>query len=124
MLAAEGTPRSAELVYDRRTSPRVVLEAPALIDAYHGWRKCSVKSVSAAGICVMTEWALPVGARVDVYFEIPRALAVESQAEVVRQGDGELAFRFIALDEDARSALQAFVESHADVPLPSQVVVC
>lgn len=124
MLASEYAQRPVELVYDRRQSPRIELEAPALVDAYHVWRKCSVRSVSTTGISVQTDLELAVGARADLYFEIPRAVAVEVQGEVVRRREGELAFRFVDLPPDLAEAIAVYVQSHASEKLPAPAVVC
>ncbi len=124
MLTPELPQRPAELVYDRRTSARIALDAPALIDAFHAWRKCSVKSVSSTGVSVDTDWKLEIGTRVDVYFEIPRAVAVEAHAEVVRSAEHELAFRFIDLPADVASAVESYVRLNLSDSLPSFAVVC
>jgi hypothetical protein len=124
MLTSELPRRLAQLVYDRRSSARIALEAPALIDAFHAWRKCSIKSVSSSGLSVDTEWKLEVGTHVDIYFEIPRAMAVEARAEVVRQGDGELGFRFVDLPTDVESAVESYVRMNLSESMPSRVVVC
>jgi hypothetical protein len=124
MLASELTQRRTELLYDRRQSPRVGLDAPALVDAFHAWRKCTVQSVSTTGVRVRVDLDLAVGARADIYFEIPRAVAVEVHAEVVRQGDGELAFRFLDLTSEAAEAIAGYVRSHPSEGLPDFAVVC
>ncbi len=124
MLASDFTQRPAELVYDRRQSPRITLEAPALVDAFHAWRKCAVRSVSTTGISVLVDLDLAVGSRADIYFEIPRALAVEVHAEVVRQSDGELAFRFLDLPADAAEAIAMYVQSHTSEEPAADSVVC
>jgi hypothetical protein len=124
MLNHDLPQRPAELVYDRRTSARIALEAPALVDAFHAWRKCSVKSVSSSGLCVDTDWQLPIGTHVDVYFEIPRAMAVEARAEVVRRGDRELAFRFVELPLEVAAEVERYVRNHLSDSLPSLRVIC
>jgi len=124
MLASDFPHRPAELLYDRRRSPRIVLEAPALVDAFHTWRKCAVRSVSTTGISVQIDLELEVGARADIYFEIPRALAVEVHAEVVRRGEGELAFRFLDLSAEAAEAIAMYVQLHASEERPPQSVIC
>ena len=95
-----------------------------MVDAFHAWRKCAVRSVSTTGICVAIDLPLAIGARADIYFEIPRALAVEVHAEVVRCGDGELAFRFLDLSPDAAESIAMYVQSHSQEAAPSYAVVC
>lgn len=124
MLASDFSHRPVELVYDRRQSPRISLDAPALVDAFHAWRKCAVRSVSTTGISLIVDLPLAVGARADIYFEIPRALAVEVHAEVVRCSDGELAFRFLDLKPDAAEAIAMYVHSHPSEAEPKYAVVC
>jgi hypothetical protein len=124
MLASDLTHRLAELVYDRRQSPRIVLEAPALVDAFHTWRKCAVQSVSTTGISVQTDLNLPVGARADIYFEIPRAVAVEVHAEVVRRTEGVLAFRFLDLPAEVAEAIAMVVHAQRSDEQPSPAVIC
>jgi hypothetical protein len=124
MLASDFTHRPAELLYDRRRSPRIALEAPALVDAFHTWRKCVVRSLSTTGISVLVDLELEVGARADIYFEIPRALAVEVHAEVVRRSDGELAFRFLDLPADAVEAIAIYVASHSGEEPAAHSAIC
>jgi hypothetical protein len=124
MLASDFTQRPTELVYDRRQSPRIALEAPALVDAFHTWRKCAVRSVSTTGISVLVDLELAVGSRADIYFEIPRALAVEVHAEVVRRNEGELAFRFLDLSADAAEAIAMYVQSHSSEDALAHSGVC
>jgi hypothetical protein len=124
MLASDFPQQPPELVYDRRQSPRFSLDAPALIDAFHTWRKCAVRSVSTSGISLLVDLKLEIGARADIYFEIPRAVAVEVHAEVVRQADGEIGFRFLDLCDEAAEAIADYVHSHTSQPPAEEAVYC
>ena len=124
MLASDFTQRPVELVYDRRQSPRIALDAPALVDAFHSWRKCAVRSVSTTGVSLLVDLKLEVGARADIYFEIPRALAVEVHAEVVRQSDNELAFRFLDLPPASVEAIAMYVHAHTTEAPTEEALIC
>ena len=124
MLASDLPQRPAELVYDRRKSPRIALDAPALVDAFHTWRKCAVRSVSTTGVCLAVDLKLEVGTRADIYFEIPRAVAVEVHAEVVRQSDNELAFRFLDLPPDSAQAIATYVLAHTSEEPLEEALIC
>jgi hypothetical protein len=109
MLAPDTSASSAELIYDRRQYPRVKLEAPAIVDAFHSWQKCTLKSVSTKGFSLATDLKLPLGTRVEVYFELPTTVAVETQAELVRISHGDLGFRFVELGAALQDSLEAYV---------------
>jgi hypothetical protein len=78
----------------------------------HTWQKCSLLDVSATGFSLSSTWRLPIGSKVLIYFELPRAVAVDTEAEVVRVGGSgdELGFRFLNLPIDVAIALERFVE--------------
>jgi hypothetical protein len=101
-----------ELVYDRRKQRRVPVTRHAIVDAMHTWQKCSLLNVSATGFSLSSTWQLPLGSKVLIYFELPRAVAVDTEAELVRVGGAgdELGFRFLNLPIDVAVALERFVE--------------
>jgi hypothetical protein len=106
----------AELVYDRRERRRVQVARQAIVDALHTWQKCSLLNVSATGFSLSSTWRLPIGSKVLIYFELPRAVAVDTEAELVRVGGcgDELGFRFLNLPFDIAVALERFVEQALD----------
>jgi hypothetical protein len=106
----------AYLVYDRRERRRVRVARHAIVDALHTWQKCSLLNVSATGFSLSSSWRLPIGSKVLIYFELPRAVAVDTEAEVVRvnaSGD-ELGFRFTNLPAEIAIALERFVDQALD----------
>ena len=109
MLAPQAPIPHTELVYDRREYQRVKLEAPAIVDAFHTWQKCTLRSVSTRGFSLASDLRLPLGTRVEVYFELPTTLAVETQAELVRISQGDLGFRFVELGNVLHDSLEAYV---------------
>ena len=64
------------------------------------------------GFSLSSSWRLPIGSKVLIYFELPRAVAVDTEAELVRVGGAgdELGFRFLGLPFDVALALERFVE--------------
>jgi hypothetical protein len=50
---------------------------------------------------------LQVGKTVEVYFELPSGVAVETRARVVRSRGEEVALRFLSLDRGTEIALRA-----------------
>jgi hypothetical protein len=86
---------------------RAPLQSPALIDALSDWQRARCKDVSVGGVALACDCSLPVGKRVEVYFELPSGVAVETTACVVRCADQQLALRFVSLAQDAELALRA-----------------
>ncbi len=88
----------------------------AIVDALHTWQKCSLVDVSATGFSLSSTWQLPIGTKVLIYFELPRAVAVDTEAEVVRMSSTgeELGFRFTNLPRDVAIALERFVDQALD----------
>jgi hypothetical protein len=125
------TSGKAELVYDRRERRRVRVARHAIVDAHHTWQKCSLLDLSATGFSLSTTWRLPLGTKVLIYFELPSAVAVDTEAELVRVGHNgeELGFRFSNLPFDVKIALERFVEQMLDSdpesePMPDSVSIC
>lgn len=92
---------------DRREHLRAPLDSPALIDALSDWQRARCRDVSVGGVALDCECVLPIGKTVEVYFELPSGVAVETTACVVRCGDRSLALRFLSLGDDAELALRA-----------------
>ena len=111
-MAPPSTLPRVELVYDRRKRRRAPVSRHAIVDAMHTWQKCSLLDVSATGFSLSSSWRLPIGSKVLIYFELPRAVAVDTEAELVRVGGAgdELGFRFLGLPFDVALALERFVE--------------
>ena len=113
-MASQQGRAPAYLVYDRRERRRVRVARHAIVDAQHTWQKCSLLNVSATGFSLSSTWHLPVGTKVLIYFELPRAVAVDTEAEVVRNSGEELGFRFPNLPADVAIALERFVDQALD----------
>lgn len=92
---------------DRRVHIRVPLEAPVLVDAQSTWQRARSANVSVGGVAVACETPIPVGKTVEIYFELPNGVAVETRAEVVRASGALLGLRFKSLDRRAAIALHA-----------------
>jgi hypothetical protein len=101
-------PISAPMVRERRAYPRAALRTPTLVDSGSSWQKCESVNVSAGGMAVRTERTIKVGAIVEVYFELPFSVAIETQARVVRSADGIVAVQFVDLDHNSLVALRAY----------------
>jgi len=94
-------------VPDRRAHCRAPLSTPALVDALSTWHQARCENVSVTGVALACEAPLPLGKTVEVYFELPCGVAVETQARVVRTSDHSVALRFLGLDASAEIALRA-----------------
>jgi hypothetical protein len=92
---------------DRRIHKRVTLEGPVLVDAFSAWERCRCENVSVGGVAVECQCTLPVGKTVELYFELPSGVAVETQARVVRSTGEHAALEFMFLDHRAEIALRA-----------------
>lgn len=86
---------------------RAPLSTPALIDAFAAYHRARCENVSVSGMALSCEAALPVGKTVEVYFELPSGVAVETKALVVRAGPSLVALRFVMLEPQAEVALRA-----------------
>lgn len=91
---------------DRRAHARVPLAGPVLVDALSGWQRARCENVSAGGLSLNCDAPLPIGKRVEVYFELPSGVAIETQGLVVRCRDQKVAVRFIDLEPSAEVALR------------------
>jgi len=92
---------------DRRVHCRAPLSTPALIDAFAAYHRARCENVSVSGIALACDAVLPVGKTVEVYFELPSGVAVETQARVVRAGPRLVALKFVTLEPQAEIALRA-----------------
>lgn len=101
--------RESGVYPDRRRHRRAALDAPALIDARHSWAKARCQNVSETGLALQVERPLAPGTRVEVYFELPTGVAVETDAEVVRSEGTELGLRFVEPAPALAAALASFV---------------
>jgi hypothetical protein len=105
----ESTPPASGVRPDRRIHPRAELDAPVLIDAGHSWGKARCQNVSVGGLALQVERPLSAGTRVDLYFELPTGVAIETQAEVVRSDGDEIGLRFVGSGPNERAALSTYV---------------
>jgi hypothetical protein len=92
---------------DRRRHSRAPLATPALVDAFSEYHHARCENVSQSGIALSCEAPLPLGKTVELYFELPSGVAIETQARVVRLGNSRMALTFVALDAQAEIALRA-----------------
>jgi hypothetical protein len=92
---------------DRRVHYRAPLATPALIDAFAAYHRARCENVSVSGMALACEAALPLGKTVEIYFELPSGVAIETKARVVRAGESLVALQFISLDSQAEVALRA-----------------
>jgi hypothetical protein len=92
---------------DRREHFRAPLASPVLVDALSQWRRARCENVSVGGVAVAGAGTLPIGKTVEIYFELPSGVAVETHARVVRSQGEEVALCFLALDQDTELALRA-----------------
>lgn len=94
-------------VTDRRRARRARLDGPALIDAASSWQAGRCCNVSTSGLAVETEQDLALGSTVEVYFELPSGVAVETRARVVRSDNGVLGLAFEELERQTALAVRA-----------------
>ena len=94
-------------ISERREHERTEFATPALLDAASSWHKAITENVSLGGLKVRTDATLLVGKELDVYFELPNGVAVETRARVVRADSGELGLAFVSLDGEAIGALRS-----------------
>jgi hypothetical protein len=95
---------------ERRANSRVPLRAPALLDSMAAYQAARCLDVSAGGVLVRADQPLPVGTRLELYFELPPGIPVETEAVVVWAEGRELGLRFLELDPATRAALVAYCE--------------
>lgn len=93
---------------DRRAYGRAPLEAPAMLDAASSWHAGRCQNVSAGGLAVRTDAELSVGSVLEVYFELPSGVAIETQARVAHAGGGRLGLCFVELDSASALALRSY----------------
>jgi hypothetical protein len=98
---------------DRREHQRAPLAAPVMVEAFSAWHRARSKDVSVGGVLVACGEPLPVGKSVEIYFELPSGVAIETQAIVVRAHNDAVAFRFERLDPETELALRAHCHTSA-----------
>ena len=91
---------------DRRALRRVPLKSPVLVDTRSTWHRARGADVSVGGVSVECEGPLPVGKTVDLYFELPTGVAVETEARVIRSIGDSAALAFLHLDRRSEIALR------------------
>jgi len=94
---------------ERRIDLRVLLAVPVLFDADSAQGVTQSKNISARGIELDAHPHLRVGSRVLLYLELPIGLAFEERALVVRESHKGIVLRFLALSQNGRAALNAYV---------------
>lgn len=98
---------------ERRAHRRAPLDVPALVDFATFWRRSRCRDVSEGGVSVElteaeTSTLVPLGKELDIYFELPVGIAIETRAQVVRRSGSELGLRFVGLDPEFENALAAY----------------
>jgi len=114
--------QSSTFLRDRRERPRVALRAPVLVDLTSRWEQAVCHDVSLDGVGVELTDPLPLGARVEIYFELPTWHAIETQAEVVRNHGGITGLRFLDLDAATARALAAYCDDLERAEVATAVV--
>jgi hypothetical protein len=99
--------RGAEPEVERRAHLRAHLDVPVLLDALRSHHTGRCRNVSVGGMAVATDAELPVGTELELYFELPSGVAVETRAAVLRSAPSEVALEFLALSPECRLALRA-----------------
>jgi hypothetical protein len=78
-----------------------------LVDSQRDWQRTWSVDLSASGVAITGLLTAPIGQRVELYFELPCGVAVETQAKVVRYVSERTALEFVGLGHDALVALRA-----------------
>jgi len=102
---------SAKDLGNRRTHRRAELRSSVLIDASSSYFTGRCRDVSEAGLGVELSAPLPIGLNVDVYFELPTGVAVESRAQVARWDGKTAGIHFCELSSAGAKALRAYCDS-------------
>jgi hypothetical protein len=93
---------------ERRAHRRAPLDVPAMLDASSAWRRARCRNVCAGGVALSVDQPFSIGSIVEVYFELPIGVSVETKAEVVRADGSELALRFVDLDRETSLAIRSY----------------
>lgn len=102
---------SNQTLGNRRAHRRAALTAPVLIDSARAHHTGRCRDVSEGGLLIELESELPIGATVDLYFELPTGVAIEARAEIARRAEHTLGLRFEALPPEDRRAVAAYCET-------------
>lgn len=94
--------------FDRRTYIRANLDVPVMLDAANTHLCVRCLDASAGGMLVESRFALEPGAEVDIYFELPNRMAIETRGRVLRCTGGAVALAFIQIDPNAQLALRSY----------------
>jgi hypothetical protein len=81
-----------------------------MVDSLASYHSGRCRDVSAGGLSLWLNQRLEVGTRLEVYFELPTGVAVETTAEVVRTQGHMVAVAFLEIDAKTRAALVAYCE--------------
>jgi hypothetical protein len=92
---------------DRRAHGRVAASLPVLVDTQRDWGSLRAVDVSASGLAVLGAFHAPAGTVVDVYFELPSGVAIETKAKVVRVESDRTALQFVSLSHEEEVAIRA-----------------
>jgi hypothetical protein len=84
-----------------------------MLDAQVSHHTGRCRNVSQSGLAVDLSAHLPVGIKLEVYFELPNGVGVEITAQVVRCTGDEVALHFVDMNAELLFALRSFCESYA-----------
>jgi len=80
---------------------------PVLIDTQRDWLRASSVDVSASGLAVGSVIPAEIGTLVELYFELPSGIPIETKAKVVRVTTECTGLEFVDLARDSMVALRA-----------------
>lgn len=104
---------------DRRVHRRAPLGVPALVDLISMWQKARCTDVSAGGVALESCGSLPINAELDLYFELPTGVAVETRAVVVRCTENRAGLKFVQLCQEPRNAITSYCRTWQRVRVSS-----
>ncbi len=106
-MALEANHRKSGVILvprDKRRHPRVRFSGPVLLDSQQKWTRALGRDVSAGGLSVDSDEQFDIGTELDVYFELPGGVAIETRGRVVRSNGPRLSVAFDAEETAVDSA--------------------
>jgi hypothetical protein len=92
---------------DPKPSQGEPLRVPVLLDLGSSWLRVDCTEISSDGLVVECG-PVPVATVVELYMELPTRVAIEAQARVTRSEGNLVSLRFVALDAEARHAVDSY----------------
>ncbi len=98
---------------ERRSSPRFSLDVPVLLASERGWGIARARDLSRGGIAIVGSNARALAGLgiTNLYFELPKLVGIEAEAQLVWVADSECAFEFRGCSHDAQVALRAWLHA-------------